>query len=131
MMKKSVLPLVGAMTFSFAALAQPALVVAFCSEGSSHDQYFFRQPSLMMAGAVAPPRLELGNQELVRAYIHSVWLAQTGASLGSSMTDVLDLNAHGFPLQCESPAQRDALRCEAQGPQSRMRSHFLRPVETR
>ncbi len=78
---------------------QPALVVAFCSEGSSHDQYFFRQPALMVAGAVAPPRLELGNEELVRAHIHSVWLAHTGASLGSSMTDVLDLNAAGFPLQ--------------------------------
>lgn len=78
---------------------QPALVVAFCSEGSSHDQYFFRQPALMVAGAVAPPRLELGNEELVRAHIHSVWLAHTWASLGSSMTDVLNLNASGFPLQ--------------------------------
>lgn len=78
---------------------QPALVVAFCSEGSSHDQYFFRQPALMVAGAVAPPRLELANEELVRAHIHSVWLAHTGASLGSSMTDILNLNATGFPLQ--------------------------------
>ena len=29
---------------------QPALVVAFCSEGSPHDQYFFRKPELMVAG---------------------------------------------------------------------------------
>jgi hypothetical protein len=77
---------------------QAALVVAFCSEGSSHDQYFFRQPALMVAGAVAPPRLELGNQELVRAHLHSVWMAHAGLSLSNSMTGVLDLNALGLPL---------------------------------
>lgn len=98
---------------------QPALVVAFCSEGSSHDQYFFRQPALMVAGAVAPPRLELGNEELVRAHIQSVWLAHTGASLGSSMTDVLNLNAAGFPLHANiqhntvlSDAKLSALKAE-------------------
>ena len=53
---------------------QPALVMAFCSEGSQHDQYFFRQPGLMVSGAVAPARLELGNKELVEAHLHSVWL---------------------------------------------------------
>jgi hypothetical protein len=77
---------------------QAALVVAFCSEGSSHDQYFFRQPALMVAGAVAPPRLELGNQELVRAHIHSVWMVHAGLSLSNSMKDVLDLNTVGLPL---------------------------------
>jgi hypothetical protein len=77
---------------------QPALVVAFCSEGSSHDQYFFRQPALMVAGAVAPPRLELGNQELVRAHLHSVWMVHAGLSLGSSMTDILALQTPGLPL---------------------------------
>jgi Helicase conserved C-terminal domain len=100
---------------------QPALVVAFCSEGSSYDQYFFRQPAFMVAGAVAPPRLELGNEELVRAHIHFVWLAHTGASLGSSMTDVLDLNAPGFPLQANlqhnttlSDAKLSALEAECE-----------------
>ena len=77
---------------------QAALVVAFCSEGSSHDQYFFRQPALMVAGAVAPPRLELGNQELVRAHVHSVWMVHAGLSLSNSMKDVLDLNTAGIPL---------------------------------
>jgi hypothetical protein len=78
---------------------QPALVAAFCSEGSPHDQYFFRQPQLMVAGAVAPPRLELGNEELVRAHMHSLWLAATGIALGNSMHEVLDLeNAPGYPL---------------------------------
>jgi hypothetical protein len=78
---------------------QPALVMAFCSEGSQHDQYFFRQPDLMVAGSVAPARLELGNKELIEAHIHSVWLAATGCSLGRDMTQVLDLEQAGFPLQ--------------------------------
>jgi ATP-dependent helicase YprA (DUF1998 family) len=80
---------------------QPALVMAFCSEGSQHDQYFFRQPDLMVAGAVAPARLELGNKELIEAHIHSVWLASTGSSLGRDMTQVLDLERAGFPLQAD------------------------------
>ena len=31
---------------------QPALVFTYCSAGSSHDQYFFRRPELMVAGQV-------------------------------------------------------------------------------
>jgi len=80
---------------------QPALVMAFCSEGSQHDQYFFRQPGLMVAGAVAPARLELGNQELVEAHLHSVWLGAAGCSLGRDMTNVLDLEQADFPLQAD------------------------------
>lgn len=80
---------------------QPALVMAFCSEGSPHDQYFFRKPDLMVAGAVSPARLELGNKELIEAHVHSVWLAATGCSLGRDMTKVLDLEQAGFPLQAD------------------------------
>lgn len=79
---------------------QPALVAAFCSEGSPHDQYFFRKPELMVAGAVAPPRLDLGNQELVRAHIHSVWLSATGIKLGTAIEEVLNLDPPtAFPLR--------------------------------
>ena len=77
---------------------QPALVVAFCSEGSPHDQYFYRQPGRMVAGAVAPARLDLGNEELVRAHVHSVWLAATGARLGRGIVEVLDLGQPACPL---------------------------------
>jgi ATP-dependent helicase YprA (DUF1998 family)/very-short-patch-repair endonuclease len=72
---------------------QPALVVAFCSEGSPHDQYFFRKPELMVSGVVAPPRLELSNEELVRAHMHS--------TLRNGMADVLDLLQPGFPLTAD------------------------------
>ena len=69
---------------------QPALVTTYCSTGSAHDQYYFRRSRLMVAGTVAPPRLDLANEDLVRSHVHAIWLAETGVSLGSRMTDVLD-----------------------------------------
>jgi len=70
---------------------QPALVFTYCTTGSPHDQFFFRRQERMVAGSVSPPRLDLGNEDLVRAHMQAVWLTQTGMSLGSSMTQVLDL----------------------------------------
>jgi ATP-dependent helicase YprA (DUF1998 family) len=69
---------------------QPALVTTYCSTGSAHDQYYFRRSRLMVAGTVAPPRLDLANEDLVRSHVHAIWLAETGVSLGSRMTDVLN-----------------------------------------
>jgi len=71
---------------------QPALVFTYCATGSPHDQYFFRRPSMMVSGQVAPPRIELGNEDLVRAHVHAIWLAETGAGLGASLKDVLDVS---------------------------------------
>lgn len=71
---------------------QPALVFTYCTIGSPHDQYYFKRPGLMVSGAVAPPRLDLTNEDLLRAHIHSVWLAETGLSLGTSLKDLLDLS---------------------------------------
>jgi len=70
---------------------QPALVFTYCTTGSPHDQYFFGHPELMVSGAVAPPRLELANEDLIRAHIQAVWLAETGASLERSLVELLDL----------------------------------------
>lgn len=70
---------------------QPALVFAYCSTGSSHDQYFFQHPGEMVSGAVAPPRLDLANEDLLRAHVHAIWLAESGLSLGESLRDLLDI----------------------------------------
>ncbi len=80
---------------------QPAFVATYCSVGSGHDQYFFQRQKQMVAGFVAPPRLDLGSEELVRAHVHSVWLAKTGKSLGRSVMDLLDTGnpEAGFPLR--------------------------------
>ena len=70
---------------------QPALVFTYCTSGSSHDQYYFKRPEQMVAGQVEAPRLDLANEDLLRAHVHAIWLAESGADLGSSMKHVLDL----------------------------------------
>lgn len=87
---------------------QPALVVAYCSTGSPHDQYFFRRPQSMVAGAVSPPRLDLSNEDLICAHVHAIWLAETGQYLGRSLKDILDL-AGDNPSMGLQPHVRDAL----------------------
>ncbi|HVT60488.1 MAG TPA: DEAD/DEAH box helicase [Thermoanaerobaculia bacterium] len=70
---------------------QPALVVTYCSAGSPHDQYFFHRQQEMVAGQVTPPRLDLGNEDLVRAHIHALWLSAARLELGRSLSAVLSL----------------------------------------
>ena len=70
---------------------QPALVFTYCATGSPHDQYFFKRPGLMVSGQVKPPRMDLANQDLIRAHVHAIWLAETGEGLGTSLKDILDL----------------------------------------
>jgi very-short-patch-repair endonuclease len=87
---------------------QPALVISYCSTGSAHDQYFFRRPTLMVSGKVHPPRLDLGNEDLVRSHVHAIWLAEAGMHLGRSLSDVLEVT--GTPPSLELlAAKRDDL----------------------
>ncbi len=80
---------------------QGALVVTYASVGSGHDQYFFKRPQQMVAGAVTPPKLDLGNQDLIQSHLYSIWLAQTGVHLGDSMNRILDLDVDGYPLKAD------------------------------
>jgi ATP-dependent helicase YprA (DUF1998 family)/very-short-patch-repair endonuclease len=86
---------------------QPALVFSYCTTGSPHDQYFFRHPELMVAGAVSPPRLDLANEDLVRAHVHAVWLAETGADLKHSLSELLDLSGNPPSLALLAGLQAD------------------------
>lgn len=91
---------------------QPAIVFSYCSTFSSHDQYFFKRPERMVAGAVTPPRLDLANEDLMRAHVHAIWLAEAGLSLGSSLKDILDLEGDE-PTLALQPHVADAVRSEA------------------
>jgi len=84
---------------------RPALVLTFCSQGSAHDEHFFRRRTEMIAGSVKPARMDLANRELVEAHFHALWLSTVGASLGSSMAEFLDLETAGEPLQSEFAAR--------------------------
>src|SRR5712692_9280931 len=102
---------------------QPALVVTYCATGNAHDQYYFRRPADMVGGSVAPPRLDLANEDLVRSHVQAIWLAETGQDLRGSLTDVLDVGGASPSLELlpkvrerlASPAaaQRAAIRVKA------------------
>lgn len=91
---------------------QPAIALTYCATGNAHDAYYFRRSQDMVAGVVAPPRLELGNQDLVRAHAHAIWLVRCGLDLKASMVDLLDIDQLGQPLRpevlasIESPTSR-------------------------
>jgi hypothetical protein len=83
---------------------QPALVLTYCAARSPHDQYFFRNPTRMVAGAVQPPAVELANEDLVASHLNAIWLAETGQKLEPSIKDNLSME-HG-----ESLPLRDDIR---------------------
>ncbi|MBD2560250.1 MULTISPECIES: DEAD/DEAH box helicase [Nostoc] len=78
---------------------QEALVITYASIGSGHDQYFFKRQSQMVAGVVAPPKLELANQDLIKSHVYSIWLAHTGLYLENSMNQILELDSPDCPLK--------------------------------
>ena len=71
---------------------QPALVITYCAARSPHDQYFYTNPTRMVAGVVNPPTIDLANEDLIRNHLHAIWLGETGVKLGPSVKDVLDLD---------------------------------------
>ncbi len=77
---------------------QPALVITYCSPFSPHDQYFFERPKDMVAGQVAPPTLDLANEDLIRSHLHSVWISETGKKVESSIAQNLEMGLEGLPL---------------------------------
>jgi superfamily II DNA/RNA helicase len=87
---------------------QPAIVVTYCTTGSAHDQYYFHRSARMVAGAVAPPRLDLANADLLRSHIHAIWLAETRQPLGKSLVELLDVSGDDPSLELD-PTVRHTL----------------------
>ena len=97
---------------------QPAIVVTYCSTGSPHDQWFFRRPHLMVAGSVSPPRLDVANEDLVRAHVQAVWLAETDLDLKRSLGDLLGLKDGNNPTL----AIPDSVRSQTEDASARARA---------
>jgi len=70
---------------------QPALVFTYCSTGSPHDQYFFKRPEMMVTGSVSPPQIDIANEDLLRAHVHAIWLAEASLDLHTSLKEILDI----------------------------------------
>ncbi|MCP4695834.1 MAG: DEAD/DEAH box helicase [Gammaproteobacteria bacterium] len=78
---------------------QPALILTYAAAGSSHDQYFFKRPEKMVAGKVSLPRMDLANEDLIRAHVHAIWLAEADLDLKKSLTEVLDVSGDNPALE--------------------------------
>jgi Lhr-like helicase len=77
---------------------QAALIFAYCSAQSPHDQYFFQRPSNMVDGIVQPPTIDLQNRDLVWSHLHAEWLAATGVAVSTSIPENLAMEDPGRPL---------------------------------
>jgi Distinct helicase family with a unique C-terminal domain including a metal-binding cysteine cluster len=94
---------------------QPALIITYCAQGSSHDQHFFRHPGLMVAGAVSTPRLDLANEDLIRAHVHAIWLSESGLDLKKSLRDLLDVTGDQARSIPAGGSRSASGRCPIQG----------------
>jgi very-short-patch-repair endonuclease len=113
---------------------QPALVYTYCAGRSPHDQYYFREPHQMVSGAVAPPRIDIRNRDLVRSHIHAIWMEVVKPDLGKTLASVLDLTpaAGKLPLpvqenlisQLRNPAHRAAALAKANRLIDSIREHL-------
>ena len=116
---------------------QPALVFTYCAGRSPHDQYFYREPTRMVAGAVAPPRIDLRNRDLIRTHVHAIWMEAARPNLGRTLTAVLDLDpAQGERLslpvkevlgeELRNPVHRGIARAKADAVIAEIRSELER-----
>ena len=106
---------------------QPALVFTYCTTGSPHDQYFFKRPDRWSPARSRQPRIDLANEDLVRAHVHAVWLAEADQSLGSSLRTCWIWQARALAW---SFSPRCGQRSVRRGPRNAPRSggaHLCRP----
>ena len=83
----------------------PALILTYCSALSGHDQYFFLRREEIVAGAVRPPRIDLSNEDLVRAHMHAVWFSKVNLRIDRSIEELLDLQQDDLRLKENVNAQ--------------------------
>ncbi len=70
---------------------QAALVYTYCSNYSPHDRHYFNNSTDMVAGVVAPPRIDLRNEELLYTHINALYLAEIGLNeLDRSLADLIN-----------------------------------------
>ena len=80
----------------------------------------------MVAGSVAPPRIDLRNSDLVRSHIHALWMEVAKPDLGKTLTSVLDIQHEdgrielpvkdSIKRELENPAHRAAALAKAERP---------------
>ena len=88
---------------------QAALVVTYCSFYSPHDRHYFARSTEMVAGQVAPPRLDLTQEELLISHLNALYLAEVGAqAFENSLTEVIEMSHPDLPLKDSVKASLEA-----------------------
>lgn len=82
---------------------QAALVFTYCSNGSPHDRNYFNESNKMVAGKVAPPKIDLSNEELILTHFNAYILMELGLKdLRTSVGEILDVsNFPSLPIKVD------------------------------
>lgn len=83
---------------------QAALVYTYCRTKNPHDNYYLKSPEKMVNGVVSAPRMDLLNEDLLKAHLHSLILSiKPIYKLGSSIKDIIDFTNESakFPIRDE------------------------------
>ena len=112
---------------------QAAVILTYCAAQSPHDQYFFERRIDMVAGAVRPPALDIGNKNLVTSHLQAIWLAETGLALSPDIPEILDLQKPRYPLKDEilEVIHDPGLVDKACAPLRRVLDHILSSLDGR
>ncbi len=72
---------------------QTAVVLTYCSAWSPHDQNYFKAADKMVAGSIAPPRIDLVNDELLTGHFNAYILMELCINeLKASVSALLDIS---------------------------------------
>jgi superfamily II DNA/RNA helicase len=82
---------------------QSAFIFTYCSGFSPHDRHYFNNPKDMVAGVVAPPTIDLNNEELLRTHLNAIYLAEVGlGQIDISLSELIEEENLGeLPLRRE------------------------------
>lgn len=70
---------------------QTALIFTNCSSFSPHDSHYFNNSNEMVAGSVAPPKIDFNNRELLITHLNAVYLSKAGIEeVNNSIFDLID-----------------------------------------
>lgn len=79
---------------------QAALIFTFCSNYASHDRHYFKNSKDMVAGAVYPPKIDLGNKELILSHLNALILSEINFNdLNESISTLLLEDNEQLPIK--------------------------------
>lgn len=106
---------------------QAAFIFTYCSNYSPHDRHYFKHSTDMVAGVVAPARIDLSNEELLHSHLNALYLAEVGMNeLDHSISDLVNEDDRN-----ELPLLEKVIEHIAVGPKQResIKQDFLNTIQ--